>query len=303
MKNRYKLLIIFLSLILTGCVNQYQQTTLNNSAHINERDITQNKIKDPRIVVTSMSSLYIFEKLNLDLVGIPDSKIDKVPKKYENLPKIGMAMNPDLEKIKLLNADYIFSPVSLMSDLLPKYESLGINYGFINLNNIEGMYKSIEDLGILFNRKEESTILVEEYKTYIKNFNEKYKDKESPKVLILMGLPGSYVVATDKSYVGSLVELAGGKNVYGEENDQFVNINTEDMLEKDPDIILRTSHANPEEVLEMFKKDFESNDIWKHFKAVKEDEVYDLDNKKFGMSAKFNYPESLQELGEIFYGK
>ena len=35
-----------------------------------------------------------------------------------------------------------------------------------------------------------------------------------------MGLPGSYVVATDKSYVGSLVELAGGDNVYKSDKDR-----------------------------------------------------------------------------------
>ena len=34
------------------------------------------------------------------------------------------------------------------------------------------------------------------------------------KFTILMGLPGSYIIATENSYVGSLVELAGGENVY-----------------------------------------------------------------------------------------
>ncbi|MBF1059170.1 MAG: heme ABC transporter substrate-binding protein IsdE, partial [Peptostreptococcus sp.] len=28
--------------------------------------------------------------------------------------------------------------------------------------------------------------------------------------------------------------------------------------------------------------------------------VYDLDYKKFGMSAKFTYPEALKDLGKIF---
>ena len=30
---------------------------------------------------------------------------------------------------------------------------------------------------------------------------------------LLMGLPGSYIIATENSYVGSLVALAGGENV------------------------------------------------------------------------------------------
>ena len=32
------------------------------------------------------------------------------------------------------------------------------------------------------------------------------KQKKHPKVLILMGIPGSYLVATDKSYIGDLVK-------------------------------------------------------------------------------------------------
>lgn len=55
-----------------------------------------------------------------------------------------------------------------------------------------------------------------------------------------MGLPGSYIVATDNSYVGSLVKLAGGTNVYGDGGgEEFLTANTEDMQTKDPDIILR----------------------------------------------------------------
>ena len=283
-----KLLILFLSaLIFSSCVDQGASKKSDKG--------------ELRIAATSMATVYIMEKLNVDLVAVPDSKIDKMPERYKDVPKVGMAMTPDVEKLKQLNPDYVFSPVSLISDLLPKYKASGLDYGFLNLNNIEGMYKSIKDLGDLLNRKKEAKELVDDYNKFIKEYKEKHKDKKAPKVLILMGLPGSYVVATENSYVGSLVELAGAENVYAGTDQQFITINTEDMLKKDPDIILRTAHALPEEVMEMFKKDFAENDIWKHFRAVKENEVYDLDYKKFGMSAKFNYKEALDDLEKIFY--
>ena len=126
---------------------------------------------------------------------------------------------------------------------------------------------------------------------------------EAPTVLILMGVPGSYIVATELSYAGSLVALAGGANVYADEQADFVNVNTEDMLARDPDIILRTAHALPDQVMQMFAEEFEQNDIWKHFRAVREGRVYDLDASKFGMSAEFNYPEALEDLRPILYGQ
>ena len=274
-------------LTLTACVNQKQSTKKHEG--------------ELRIAATSMATVYIMEKLNIDLVAVPDSEIDKMPERYKDVPKVGMAMTPDIEKLKQLNPDYVFSPVSLISDLLPKYKAANLDYGFLNLSNIDGMYKSIEDLGNLLDRKKEAKELIDDYKTFIEDYKEKHRDKKAPKVLVLMGLPGSYVVATENSYAGSLIKLAGAENVYEGTDQQFITINTEDMLKKDPDMILRTAHALPDDVMAMFKKDFAENDIWKHFRAVKENKVYDLDYKKFGMSAKFNYKEALNDLEELFY--
>ncbi len=165
------------------------------------------------------------------------------------------------------------------------------------------MYKSIEQLGEIFGKEEEAKKLVNEYEEFYKNYKTKNKNKKKPKVLVLMGLPGSYIIATENSYVGSLVELAGGENVYAGTDQEFLTVNTEDMKTKEPDVILRAAHALPDQVVEMFKKDFAENDIWKHFKAVKENKVYDLSYELFGMSANFRYPEALEELEPMLYGE
>lgn len=299
MNKKMRFLSMFLCLVaclLGGCVNQHPEGSKDKVQDL--RQVT--KIKNPRVIATSMATVYILEKLNVDLIGVPDSKVDKLPDRYKGKPTVGMAMAPDIEKIKTMNPDWIFSPVSLVSDLEPKYENAGLRFGFLNLNNIPGMYKSIEDMGVILDREKEAKALIDEYQAFMKDYKKKHKNMKKKKVLVLMGLPGSYVVATDKSYVGSLVELAGGENIYKSDKDQFINITTEDMLKKNPEIILRTAHALPDEVKEMFFKEFKTNQIWSKFDAVKNDKVYDLDYKKFGMSAKFTYPKALQDLGKIF---
>ena len=299
MNKKMRFLSMFLCLVaclLGGCVNQHPEGSKDKVQDL--RQVT--KIKNPRVIATSMATVYILEKLNVDLIGVPDSKVDKLPDRYKGKPTVGMAMAPDIEKIKTMNPDWIFSPVSLVSDLEPKYENAGLRFGFLNLNNIPGMYKSIEDMGVILDREKEAKALIDEYQAFMKDYKKKHKNMKKKKVLVLMGLPGSYVVATDKSYVGSLVELAGGENIYKSDKDQFINVTTEDMLKKNPEIILRTAHALPDEVKEMFFKEFKTNQIWSKFDAVKNDKVYDLDYKKFGMSAKFTYPKALQDLGKIF---
>lgn len=257
--------------------------------------------EEPRIIATSPATADICERLNLDLVGVCSSTISTLPEKYQELPAVGTAMSPDMEIVSSLNPDWILSPASLQSDLQPKYEAIDTEWAFLNLRSVPGMYRSIQELGEIFGREEEAQEQVDEFTEFYNEYKELNAGKEKPKVLILMGLPGSYIIATENSYVGSLVALAGGENVYTDTNQEFLTVNTEDMKTKEPDVIVRAAHALPDQVVEMFKDDFETNDIWKHFDAVKNDRVYDLTYELFGMSATFRYPEALEELQPILY--
>lgn len=277
---------------LVGCVNQHPESAATKT-EVN---------KEVRLVATSPAVVQICNRLNLDLVGVCNTS-GTLPEKYNKVKKVGMAMNPDLETIKSLNPDYVLSPSSLESDLQPKYASIGVKSLFLNLKSVDGMYASIEGLGEKFDRKDEADEMLNEFKTFMDKYKDKNKDKKSPKVLVLMGLPGSYIVATDNSYVGSLVKLAGGTNVYGDGGgEEFLTANTEDMQTKDPDIILRAAHALPDEVKEMFAEEFETNDVWKHFRAVQNGKVYDLDSSLFNMSANFSYSDALEALQPLLYG-
>lgn len=257
--------------------------------------------RDPRIIATSPAVADICDKLEMDLVGVCSSTVSTIPKRYKDLTVVGTAMSPDMEIVSSLHPDWILSPVTLESDLQPKYDAIGSDWAFINTRSVPGMYRSIQELGEIFDKEDQADKLVNEFVKFYNDYRKKNSGKKHPKVMILMGLPGSYIIATPKSYVGSLVEMAGGENVYPETDQEFLTVNTEDMKTKEPDVILRAAHALPDQVIEMFKKDFAENDIWKHFDAVKNGRVYDLTYDYFGMSAKFNYPDALNELQPILY--
>src|SRR5690625_6303882 len=111
-----------------------------------------------------------------------------------------------------------------------------------------------------------------------------------------MGVPGSYIVGTENSYIGDLVKRAGGENAVTDEEQDFISANTEYLQQLDADIILRAVHGAPDDVREMFDEEFEQNDIWKHFKAVKNDSVYDLEETLFGTTANLRSEEHTSEL-------
>lgn len=282
----------------TGCVNQHSNQEKND-------DVTLKQ--DYRIAATSVATCEILEALGVEsehVVGVPHSDAYEVPKSYESAKNLGSPMAPDMEILKSLNVDYVLTPNSLEGELKQKYDDIGVKSYFLDLKSVDGMYNSIKEIGVMLGKTAEAEKLCTEYEQFKADFTEENKTENPPKVLILMGLPGSYVVATESSYVGSLVKLAGAVNVYGDgDGTDFLNVNVEDMLTKKPDIILRTSHAMPEQVKIMFEEEFKTNDVWKHFDAVKNGKVYDLDNAKCGMSATFRYKDALQDLKTVLYEK
>ena len=307
------------SLLLTGCVNQHpegtkattQTETVESMLEITDPvekqavEVAKAKMRSmegtPKIIATSPATADICDKLDLDLVGVCSSSISTIPERYQDVTTVGTAMSPDMVIVASLKPDWILSPISLQSDLQPKYENIGTDWAFLNLRSVQGMYRSIQELGEIFDREEQADALVKEFQDFYEKYKKKNEGKDHPKVLILMGLPGSYIIATEKSYVGSLVAQAGGENVYTDSSQEFLTVNTEDMKTKEPDIILRAAHALPDQVVEMFNEDFKTNDIWKHFDAVKNGRVYDLTYENFGMSATFRYPKALEELQPILY--
>lgn len=281
---------------LAGCVNQHPEQGQNR----------RTLKSDYRIAATSVATCEILKALGVEsehIVGIPHSDAYMIPEEYKNAESLGSPMSPDMEILKSLHVDYVLTPNSLEEELKPKYDNIGVKSYFLNLKSVDGMYASIRELGGMLGKAEQAEKLCAEYEDFKSELSKKNHDGEPPKVIILMGLPGSYVVATESSYSGSLVKLAGGINVYGDGDGQdFLNVNTEDMLSKKPDIILRTSHAMPEQVAAMFAEEFENNDIWKHFDAVKNGKVYDLDHEKCGMGATFRYKEAVEEIRTFLYG-
>lgn len=277
-----------------------EEETKDGKKASDKKKSTSKKSSSPRIIATSAATCDIMDRLGIDLVGVPETTVSSIAARYNGVKRVGSPMGPDMEVIKSLNPTDVIGPDTLKADLQMQYNNIGVNSTFINLRSVKGLYDSVELIGDKYGKSAEADAIVQEYKNFMASYSANHGGK-SPKVLVLMGLPGSYLVATNNSYAGSLVELAGGTNVFHDSRD-FLTISPEEMLARDPDVIIRTAHGLPQEALAMFNKEFSTNDIWKHFRAVQEGKVYDVDYMIFGMSATFDYPQALADLEPMLYG-
>ncbi|KEK09363.1 heme ABC transporter substrate-binding protein [Lysinibacillus sphaericus] len=292
------LLLTLLSLILVACSSSDQaekKETVTDKEQVTEDN-------EQRIIAGTVVIADILDKLELDAIAVPETE-KQLAKRYDGLPTIGNAMEPDMEIVKSLNPTEVLSVSTLEYDLQDKFKQLNIPVDFLNFQSVDAMLKEITSLGERYDRQAQADALVKDLQKNIEAVQSVAANKEGPRVLILLGIPGSYLVATENSYAGDLVKRAGGINVMEGQDAEYLSSNTEYLHNSNPDIILRLSHGMPDEVVKMFDEEFKTNDIWKHFEAVKNDKVYDLEEELFGTTSSLQVPQALGQLMEIFYRK
>ncbi|HDX9668966.1 TPA: heme ABC transporter substrate-binding protein IsdE [Bacillus cereus] len=283
------LMSIILLVSIAGCSSPKKETAKQVKSESKER-----------VVATTVAVTEIMDALEVDLVGVPTSS-KTLPKRYKGLPDVGNPMSPDMEKVKSLKPSEVLSVTTLEYELKPVFDGVGMKANFLDLTSLKNMQNSINDLGKKYGREKQAEAVVTKLDKKVASIQKEVKGKKEPTVLILLGVPGSYLVATEHSYIGDLVKQLGGKNIVQGEQVEYLASNTEYLKKADPDIILRAAHGMPDEVVKMFDKEFKTNDIWKHFAAVKNNRVYDLEERLFGTTGNLAAIEALDELKKMMY--
>ncbi len=280
---------IILLMSIAGCSSPKKETAKQVKSESKER-----------VVATTVAVTEIMDALEVDLIGVPTSS-KTLPKRYKGLPEVGNPMSPDMEKVKSLKPSEVLSVTTLEYELKPVFDGVGMKANFLDLTSLKNMQSSINDLGKKYGREKQAEAVVTKLDKKVASIQKEVKGKKEPTVLILLGVPGSYLVATEHSYIGDLVKQLGGKNIVQGEQVEYLASNTEYLKKADPDIILRAAHGMPDEVVKMFDKEFKTNDIWKHFAAVKNNRVYDLEERLFGTTGNLAAIEALDELKKMMY--
>ena len=253
------------------------------------------------VVATSVAVTEILDALGVKVSGVPTTSYE-LPESTEGAVEIGNPMSPDLEIIKSLNPTMVVSVDTLGSDYMNLFTENNIPSEFISLESLDGLKEAITNLGEKFDKNEEAKALLEEIESKELEVKEKAESLENPEVLVLFAAPGSTMIATSKSYIGSLVELVGGKNIIEDNSTSFTTYNKEDLAMLNPEKILVMVHALPEETKAALQAEMASDSAWQNINAVKEGNVIYLDSEYFGMSANLKVIEGLEILSDIVHG-
>lgn len=104
---------------------------------------------------------------------------------------------------------------------------------------IENTYNDLMNIGKIFNKEKEAAELVESMRSRIAAVQEKMKGKEALKVMAFdCELNGKVVSWGGSGLANSLLELAGGKNVFANVDKQFPHVTWEEVIAANPDLIV-----------------------------------------------------------------
>lgn len=255
-----------------------------------------------KVVASSVAVVQILDALGVPMVGVPTSSYE-LPESVAYATRIGNAMTPDLEVIASLNPSVIVSVDSLSADLKAQFDTLKIESAFVDLASYDGLKEAITSLSKRFNVEAKAEELIASFEEREGKITSMIDGKEGPSVLIIFGAGTSFMVASESSYVGDLAKRVGAKNIIEDAKASFTPVDMEYLADKNPDYILFMAHANPEESLVAFRKEFETNAAWQNFDAVKNDKVYALETSYFGMSANLLAVDAMEKLVEIIYAE
>lgn len=300
-----------LLLLLVGCSLNNEAADTNNTTEASNHpsfsimDFSDRTIgfqqHPEKIVSLGNGETDIVYALGGKVVGRPTG--EPVIKEAENALEVGSTHSVDLEKITSLEPDVVLGNHPMNSKDIQAIESIGAEMVLTSANSVDDITKQIMLLGDLLGKEDKAEELIHTINEKINDL-QKRSSENKPRVLLIYGAPGTNMAALPNSLGGNILKLAGGINIASdypslEQYPQYAQLNTERIIEANPEIILLMSHGNPEEVKDSFIQDMSKNAGWSDLDAVKNNQFHILPSNLFGTNPGTKVIEALDYIYEL----
>ena len=230
-------------------------------------------------------------------------------KAYEKIPELEMGEGHSISKESFVatEADFVSgweqSITEEATGSLEELEERGVvpfvSSGLAPDATIESVYNDFILLGKIFEVSERAEKVVAKMKDEVKNIADKTKDiKDRPRVLIYDSGEGEAFVG-GSGLPNNLIELAGGENIYKDLGQDYATVSFEDIVQKNPEIIVVTEYYSGitgDEKIKFLK----NNPALKDVDAVKNNRIYKIGLIDLAPGIR-NY-KAVGKLYNMFYG-
>ena len=250
-----------------------------------DRTITFDEVPE-NIISVGNGELDIIYALGGELVGRATTYNEEINKQLADVEQVGNTHEFDLEKIASLQPDVVLANNPLNLKDIASIEGIGSQIILTHANSVSDIQNQITLFGDMIQKQDKATELVADIEQKVADIEAKATDAKT-RVLLIYGAPGTYMAALPNSLSGNLLELAGGENIASdypaiEKYPQYAQLNTERIVEANPEYIFLMTHADPNAVKEGFIKEMAQNPAWNSIDAVKNERIEILPADLFG---------------------
>lgn len=166
---------------------------------------------------------------------------DDYPPEVAGLPKAGGYVDPDLEKITLLNPELLI--VQGRHPKITEYARLkGVPLLSVNMDSLDGIDRGIGEIGRALGCEKEAEELRARIRGELDQVCASVAGWPRPKVLIITmrhdHTLNTLYTAHGGSFVSELVSVAGGDNIYADAPTTYPEASKETVVLKAPEVIL-----------------------------------------------------------------
>jgi len=208
------------------------------------------------------------------VVGVTD--FCSYPKVACALPKIGGLLNPSVEAWIILKPDLIIHQDD-SHKLRINAQNLGIRTLAVSMTNLQNIFNTIQTFGDVLGCEADAQALIEQLQSGIQRQQARLRNIPKKTTLLLLGdgsNPGGALYAVGRStFLGELLELAGGENILTDPEINYPKISKEFILRHSPAVIIE---AGPDANMSAGEKEKKLKQ-WQRFPtltAVKNETIY-----------------------------
>ena len=244
-------LLTSISLLLSGCTKTDQPTTetTEETPNINqiqfidmmEREI-QLEAPAEKIVILSPADCEILFAIDAGETLIGRGEYCNYPEEVLEITAITSGSETNIEQIIDLQPDIlIMSSMAQTQEQVKQIEDAGIPVAVSESQDIEGLYKAIEMLGIITGKDTQAQTLIEDMKTGFAEIIEKIPQEEVKTIYFEIS-PLEYGLWSvgEGVFMHELAELNGLENIFSDVSG-WLEVSQEQIIERNPDYIITTS--------------------------------------------------------------
>jgi iron complex transport system substrate-binding protein len=173
------------------------------------------------------------------LVGVSNQCDYPVAAKLK--PKIGDFNRPDLEKVTALRPDVVLFAEYVRPDDLAALERIGVRSVVLPARDLADLSATIRLVGRIAGRVEQAEGVaggLERTVAAVAGKVAAVPPEKRPGVYIEVDGPATLYAVGSGSFMGDVVRVAGGRNVFGQGAGPYIRVTPEEVIRANPDVIL-----------------------------------------------------------------